>query len=62
MRERSERKFSGYSLNIPEGLHLFVVDVRTGRRKELGTGPEEDGDTLEFWMRQPFSYLSSLVV
>ena len=54
MRERIvERKFSGWSLNIPKGLRLTVRDVRTGEVMEFSS------NDLYYWMKASFTSITS---
>jgi len=48
-----QRKMSGYILDLPERLKLFVTDGRTGQRIEIK-------DDLDFWMRTRFSYFTEV--
>jgi len=48
-----QRTFSGYRVDLPEGLRLFV-------RKPNGDRVEIKDD-IDFWAKQKFSYFQQLV-
>jgi hypothetical protein len=53
MRERiCNRRFSGWSLDIPEGLTLTARDIRTGVVVDLS-------DDLHYWMRASFENITN---